>query len=112
MTRPFFGWLSDAIGRETTMLIAFGFDGLAILALGEYNHTPGMLVLLTGFVFFAWGEIHSLFRAPRADSFGEMRSGQRQAPLNGQKNGRAARPHAVGGDRAGTFARAATRMHP
>ena len=70
VTRPFFGWLSDAIGRETTMFIAFGFEGLAILALSEYGHTPGMFVLLTGFVFFAWGEIYSLFPATCADSFG------------------------------------------
>jgi OFA family oxalate/formate antiporter-like MFS transporter len=70
VTRPFFGWLSDAIGRETTMFIAFGFEGLAILALSEYGHTPRMFVLLTGFVFFAWGEIYSLFPATCADSFG------------------------------------------
>jgi OFA family oxalate/formate antiporter-like MFS transporter len=70
VTRPFFGWLSDAIGRETTMFIAFGFEGVAILALSEYGHTPGMFVLLTGSVFFAWGEIYSLFPATCADSFG------------------------------------------
>ena len=52
------------------MFIAFGFEGLAILALSEYGHTPGMFVLLTGFVFFAWGEIYSLFPATCADSFG------------------------------------------
>ncbi len=70
LTRPFFGWVSDGIGRETTMFIAFGFEGLAILALSKYGHTPGMFVLLTGFVFFAWGEIYSLFPATCADIFG------------------------------------------
>lgn len=70
LTRPFFGWVSDKIGRETTMFIAFGLEGLAILALSEFGHTPGMFVLLTGLVFFAWGEIYSLFPATCADTFG------------------------------------------
>ena len=70
LTRPFFGWVSDAIGRETAMFIAFGLEGIAILALSEYGQTPGMFVLLTGLVFFAWGEIYSLFPATCADTFG------------------------------------------
>ncbi len=70
LTRPFFGWVSDIIGREKTMFIAFGIEGIAILALSRYGHTPGMFVLLTGFVFFAWGEIYSLFPATCVDSFG------------------------------------------
>jgi OFA family oxalate/formate antiporter-like MFS transporter len=70
LTRPFFGWVSDRIGRETTMFIAFGLEGIAILALSKYGHTPGMFVLLTGLVFFAWGEIYSLFPATCADTYG------------------------------------------
>jgi len=70
LTRPFFGWISDIIGREVTMFVAFGIEGFAILALSKYGHTPGMFVLLTGLVFFAWGEIYSLFPATCADSFG------------------------------------------
>jgi MFS transporter, OFA family, oxalate/formate antiporter len=70
LTRPFFGWVSDIIGREKTMFIAFGIEGLAIIFLSKYGHTPGMFVLLTGLVFFAWGEIYSLFPATCADSFG------------------------------------------
>jgi MFS transporter, OFA family, oxalate/formate antiporter len=70
VTRPFFGWVSDRIGRELTMFIAFGLEGLAILALSQFGHTPGLFVLLTGFVFFAWGEIYSLFPATCADTFG------------------------------------------
>jgi MFS transporter, OFA family, oxalate/formate antiporter len=70
VTRPFFGWISDIIGREVTMLIAFGSEGLAILALSKFGHTPGMFVILTGLVFFAWGEIYSLFPALCTDSFG------------------------------------------
>lgn len=70
VTRPFFGWLSDSVGRERTMFLAFGVEGLAILALSKYGHTPGIFVLLSGIVFFAWGEIYSLFPATCADSFG------------------------------------------
>ncbi|QAY97331.1 oxalate/formate MFS antiporter [Methylovirgula ligni] len=70
LTRPFFGWVSDRIGRESTMFLAFGVEGLAILALSKYGHTPGLFVLLSGLVFFGWGEIYSLFPATCTDSFG------------------------------------------
>ncbi len=70
LTRPFFGWISDRIGREATMFLAFGTEGIAILALSRYGHTPGMFVLFSGLVFFAWGEIYSLFPATCTDSFG------------------------------------------
>jgi MFS transporter, OFA family, oxalate/formate antiporter len=70
LTRPFFGWVSDRIGRELTMLIAFGLEGAGILALYNYGHNPVAFVLLTGFVFFAWGEIYSLFPATCTDTFG------------------------------------------
>jgi OFA family oxalate/formate antiporter-like MFS transporter len=70
VTRPFFGWMSDLIGREPTMFLAFGLEGIAILALSLYGHTPRMFVLLSGLVFFAWGEIYSLFPVTCADSFG------------------------------------------
>jgi len=70
LTRPFFGWVSDQIGRENTMFIAFLLEGLGILALIAMAHDPIMFVLLTGMVFFAWGEIYSLFPATCGDTFG------------------------------------------
>jgi OFA family oxalate/formate antiporter-like MFS transporter len=70
LTRPFFGWVSDHIGRELTMLIAFGLEALGILALYAYGRDPAMFVLLSGVVFFAWGEIYSLFPATCTDAFG------------------------------------------
>lgn len=70
LTRPFFGWVSDKIGREPTMFIAFGLEGLAILALSRFGHSPILFVALSGLVFFAWGEIYSLFPATCGDTFG------------------------------------------
>ena len=70
VTRPFFGWISDRIGRENTMFIAFLVEGLGILALSRYGHTPTAFVILTGIVFFAWGEIYSLFPATCGDTYG------------------------------------------
>ena len=63
LTRPFFGWVSDQIGREKTMFIAFALEAVGILALYYYGRDPIMFVILTGLVFFAWGEIYSLFPA-------------------------------------------------
>ncbi|HEY6241205.1 MAG TPA: MFS transporter, partial [Burkholderiales bacterium] len=67
---PFFGWVSDNIGRELTMLIAFGLEAIGIMALSLYGRDPVTFVLLTGLVFFAWGEIYSLFPPTSADAFG------------------------------------------
>jgi OFA family oxalate/formate antiporter-like MFS transporter len=70
LCRPFFGWVSDHIGRENTMFIAFAIEGLGIFALAKYGTDPVLFVLLSGLVFFAWGEIYSLFPATVTDTFG------------------------------------------
>ena len=70
LCRPFFGWVSDHIGRENTMSLAFAAEGVGIYALGRLGHDPIMFVLLSGLVFFAWGEIYSLFPATVTDTFG------------------------------------------
>ncbi|MEJ1161855.1 oxalate/formate MFS antiporter [Prosthecomicrobium sp. N25] len=70
LTRPFFGWVSDKIGRENTMFIAFGMEGIGIYLLYLWGHDPVWFVLLSGFVFFAWGEIYSLFPSTCTDTFG------------------------------------------
>jgi amino acid transporter len=69
-TRPFFGWISDNIGRENTMLIAFGIEGVGIYYLYLWGADPLWFVLLSGLVFFAWGEIYSLFPSTATDTFG------------------------------------------
>jgi OFA family oxalate/formate antiporter-like MFS transporter len=70
VTRPFFGWVSDNIGRENTMLIAFGLEAVGIWALSALGHDPVMFVILSGVVFFAWGEIYSLFPSTCTDVYG------------------------------------------
>jgi OFA family oxalate/formate antiporter-like MFS transporter len=70
LTRPFFGWVSDHIGRENTMFIAFGLEALGIWALSVVGTNPVLFVILSGAVFFAWGEIYSLFPSTCTDTFG------------------------------------------
>ena len=70
VTRPFFGWVSDHLGRENTMFVAFGLEGVAILLLINLAHIPILFVLLIGLTFFAWGEAFSLFPALCGDVFG------------------------------------------
>jgi OFA family oxalate/formate antiporter-like MFS transporter len=70
IARPFFGWISDHIGRENTMFIAFVMEGAGILALNEFGRNPVAFVLLSALVFFAWGEIYSLFPVTCADTYG------------------------------------------
>jgi OFA family oxalate/formate antiporter-like MFS transporter len=69
--RPFFGWVSDHIGRENTMFIAFFIEGLGIYALLYFASNPLLFVILSGLVFFAWGEIYSLFPATCTDLYGK-----------------------------------------
>src|SRR5262249_12905142 len=69
-SRPFFGWVSDHIGRENTMFIAFTIEGVAFLLLLNFAHIPICFVLIIGLTFFAWCEIYSLFPALSGDLFG------------------------------------------
>jgi oxalate/formate antiporter len=70
LTRPFFGWVSDHIGREQTMALAFALEAVAILVLLNVLDNPVLFVVLTGLVFFGWGEIFSLFPSTLTDTFG------------------------------------------
>jgi len=70
LTRPFFGWVSDRIGRENTMFIAFAIEGVGIYFLYLLGANPFWFVVLSGLVFFAWGEIYSLFPSTATDTFG------------------------------------------
>jgi MFS transporter, OFA family, oxalate/formate antiporter len=68
--RPFFGWLSDLIGREQTMAIAFFSGAAALLVLGKFGADPWVFVLVSALYFGVYGEIFSLFPATQGDTFG------------------------------------------
>jgi len=70
ITRPLWGWISDHIGRENAMFSAFLIEGLAIWGWLQTIHRPAMFVVLSSLVFFAWGEIFSLFPSITGDIFG------------------------------------------
>ncbi|HEV3122441.1 MAG TPA: oxalate/formate MFS antiporter [Isosphaeraceae bacterium] len=70
ISRPLFGWVSDQIGRENTLFLAFTLEGIAIVLLVFFVQDPVLFVLVSGLTFFAWGEIYSLFPALCADTFG------------------------------------------
>ena len=70
LTRPFFGWVSDRIGRENTMALAFFLEAAAVFSLLAFKGNALAFVLLSGLVFFGWGEIFSLFPSTLTDTFG------------------------------------------
>jgi OFA family oxalate/formate antiporter-like MFS transporter len=70
LTRPIFGWVSDQIGRELAIFLAFGLEGAALLLLIQNAHNPVMFVLMSGLAFFGWGAVFSLFPAVCGDMFG------------------------------------------
>jgi MFS family permease len=70
LTRPFFGWISDNIGRENTMFIAFGLEAVAVWVMLLMRDDPVLFALMSGIVFFGWGEIFSLFPSTLTDTFG------------------------------------------
>jgi OFA family oxalate/formate antiporter-like MFS transporter len=68
--RPLFGWISDNIGREYTMAIAFGLGGIAYWLLGSLGQAPWAFVIFAALIFLTWGEIFSLFPSTCTDTFG------------------------------------------
>ena len=68
--RPLFGWVSDNIGREYTMGIAFALGGIAYWLLGSLGTAPWGFVVFAAMIFLTWGEIFSLFPSTCTDSFG------------------------------------------
>jgi OFA family oxalate/formate antiporter-like MFS transporter len=70
-SRVFWGWISDKIGREVTMTIAFGLHSaclLSVLVLGPLSGTLFTITLVL--TFFTWGELYTLFPSTLGDWFG------------------------------------------
>jgi OFA family oxalate/formate antiporter-like MFS transporter len=70
VTRPFWGWVSDHIGRYNAMFIAFAIQALTIVVWIRFLDQPVLLIVLSGLAYFSWGEIYSLFPAAIGDLFG------------------------------------------
>jgi MFS transporter, OFA family, oxalate/formate antiporter len=70
LTRPLFGWISDRLGRENTMFFAFALEAVAMTLWLLTRADAVLFVLLSGVVFFGWGEIFSLFPSTLTDTFG------------------------------------------
>jgi MFS transporter, OFA family, oxalate/formate antiporter len=70
LTRPFFGWVSDHIGRENTMALAFLLEAAAVSVMVYFRNDAFIFVVLSAVVFFGWGEIFSLFPSTLTDTFG------------------------------------------
>jgi len=70
LARPFWGWLSDRIGRYHIMSIAFTLGGVAILGLLELGRLPLGFVVLSCLISFTWGASFVLFSAAIGDAFG------------------------------------------
>lgn len=68
--RPFFGWVSDTIGRENTMFIAFSVAAVALSMLVFRGNSPIIFVVFSALFFGVFGEIYSLFPATSGDTFG------------------------------------------
>jgi len=75
ITRPIWGWISDHIGRENSMFIAFGIQGFAILWLLSVLNKPVAFIIASGAAFFFWGEMYSLFPAMVGDMWGRKYAG-------------------------------------
>jgi MFS transporter, OFA family, oxalate/formate antiporter len=70
LTRPFWGWVSDHIGRENAIFISFILEAIAVFALLRLISHPIWFIALSGLCFFAWGNIYSLFPSITADLYG------------------------------------------
>ena len=69
-SRILFGGLSDRLGREATMAIAFTCEALGLLGLIFAAGNPYMFMICAAATFLASGEIYSLFPAACTDIFG------------------------------------------
>lgn len=75
LSRVFWGWLSDHLGREFTMAIAFALQAVclaSVLCLGRKSGAWFTATLIA--TFFTYGEVFSLFPSITGDYFGAENS--------------------------------------
>ena len=81
-SRIFWGWASDRLGRETTMVIAFLLQAVCLFLVMAVGRISGAWFALTlVLVYFTWGEIYSLFPSATADYFGTRHATSNYAVL-------------------------------
>ena len=81
-SRIFWGWASDRLGRETTMVVAFFLQALCLFLVVAVGQISGAWLALTlVLVYFTWGEIYSLFPATSGDYFGTRHATSNYAVL-------------------------------
>ena len=69
--RLFWGMISDRLGRERTMFIAFLLQSVFLLGMVTIARASAALFITCGaLIFFTWGEVYSLFPSASADFFG------------------------------------------
>jgi OFA family oxalate/formate antiporter-like MFS transporter len=81
-SRIFWGWASDKLGRETTMVISFGLQAVSlflVLALGSLS--GGWFAFTLVLTYFTWGQIYSLFPSTLGDYFGTRHATSNYAVL-------------------------------
>jgi OFA family oxalate/formate antiporter-like MFS transporter len=71
VSRISWGWVSDSLGRERTMAIAFTLHAIFLTAVVTVGRQSDFLFVVTmALVFLTWGELYVLFPAVLADMFG------------------------------------------
>jgi OFA family oxalate/formate antiporter-like MFS transporter len=69
--RVFWGWASDRLGRENTMVLTFSLQAVCLCAVVLLGQLSGVLFAATLVaVYFTWGQIYSLFPSLSGDYFG------------------------------------------
>ncbi|MDA8406869.1 MAG: oxalate/formate MFS antiporter [Deltaproteobacteria bacterium] len=74
-SRVLWGFLSDKLGREYTMALAFTLEAVFVFLVTKVAGSPVFFVVAFSLVFLCWGEIYALFPAVTGDVFGAKNSG-------------------------------------
>jgi MFS transporter, OFA family, oxalate/formate antiporter len=81
-SRVFWGWASDRVGRENTMILTFMLQAVCLFLVVAIGQTSAAMFSMTlVLVYFTWGQIYSLFPATSGDYFGSRHATSNYAVL-------------------------------